>query len=223
MQPTYLPWAGYFAMMAQVEHFVLLDDVQFERRSWQSRNRILLNGAASWLTVPVRGAPRETPIGAIRIDDTQRWRDKHMGSLAQSYSRSEYWPELTRLLEPVASGEDSLLSDLNGRLIRNIHGYLGLECRLHRASELACGGRRGEHLAQICRHLGCERYLSAPGSRDYLHEDAFAACSGLQLDFLDFEPPPYTQPGTREFISHLSIVDVIAALGQAGCREYIGL
>lgn len=39
MQPTYLPYLGYFQLIAQADVLVFLDDVQFARRSWQQRNR----------------------------------------------------------------------------------------------------------------------------------------------------------------------------------------
>ena len=54
MQPTYLPWAGYFNLISQVDRFVFLDDVQFEKQSWQTRNRILLQGEECLISVPVR-------------------------------------------------------------------------------------------------------------------------------------------------------------------------
>jgi WbqC-like protein family len=51
-QPTYLPWLGYFDLIDQVDVFVLPDDAQFEKQSWQQRNRIKTPIGLQWLTVP---------------------------------------------------------------------------------------------------------------------------------------------------------------------------
>jgi hypothetical protein len=52
-QPTFLPWAGYFGLLDFVDEFVFLDDVQFNKRSWQQRNNIKINNQTFFLTVPV--------------------------------------------------------------------------------------------------------------------------------------------------------------------------
>lgn len=88
MQPTYLPWAGYFHLIGTVDKFVFLDDVQFERRSWQSRNRILLEGREHYLTVPVRKASRSELIKNIAIDNDQEWRKRHLQLLRQAYLKT---------------------------------------------------------------------------------------------------------------------------------------
>ena len=53
MQPTYLPWTGYFKMILDSDLFIFLDDVQFETRCFQSRNKILVNKLPKLISVPV--------------------------------------------------------------------------------------------------------------------------------------------------------------------------
>ena len=77
MQPMYLPWAGYFNLIAAVDTFVFLDDVQLERQSWQTRNRILLGGKEVLLSVPTQRVPLDTPIELIALADATRWRHRH--------------------------------------------------------------------------------------------------------------------------------------------------
>ena len=43
-QPTYLPWQGYFALIDYVDEFIFLENIQFNKRSWQQRNKIINNG-----------------------------------------------------------------------------------------------------------------------------------------------------------------------------------
>ena len=49
-QPTYLPRIGYFDLVDQVNTFVFLDTVQFEKQSWQQRSRIKTPTGLQWLT-----------------------------------------------------------------------------------------------------------------------------------------------------------------------------
>ena len=88
MQPTYLPWAGYFNLISHADTFVILDDVQFAARSWQQRNRVVLNGEPHMLTVPVlaKGRPGML-IREAHTDETQKWRPKHIATIHRAYDR----------------------------------------------------------------------------------------------------------------------------------------
>ena len=74
MQPTYLPWAGYFNLIAQVDVFVFLDDAQFQKNSWHNRNRILLNHGTHWITVPVNRKALSQTINKSSVDEKQNWK-----------------------------------------------------------------------------------------------------------------------------------------------------
>ena len=39
-QPHFIPWIGYFFMIKKSNKFIFLDDVQYNRRSWQNRVHI---------------------------------------------------------------------------------------------------------------------------------------------------------------------------------------
>jgi hypothetical protein len=222
MQPTYLPWAGYFNLLASVDDFVFLDDVQFERQSWQSRNRILLEGREHLVVVPVASAPLATPISAITVKDERPWRGHHAQLLASAYRKAPHGDFALQVVLPcIADTSLHRLADLNIRIIQAVCDALGLAPRLHRASELACPGSRSEHLARICERIGTDDYLSPAGSLGYLQEDDFAARYGKRLTIQSFAPAPYRQLRTDTFVSHLSVVDVLAHLGPDQTLSYI--
>lgn len=221
MQPTYLPWSGYFHLMASVDAFVLLDDVQFQRRSWHTRNRILLQGREHLLTVPVAEAHQ-----AMRLDAVQTvadaWRDKHWATLTQAYAKAPHGRPLLALLEPhYRDREPVSLVVWNRALINALAGALGIDTPCVAASELACAGQRSEHLLALCRALGATDYLSPQGSRDYLVEDRFEANGEVALRFQSFEPQPYAQARSPGFVSHLSVIDVMAQHGFAAAARYV--
>lgn len=222
MQPTYLPWSGYFNLVARVDDFVFLDDVQFERRSWQSRNRILLDGREHLLTVPVRKSPREARIHEIAIDDGGAWRSQHAKVLEAAYRQAPHGGTALQLVLPhLADTALRLLADLNIRIIESICALFPLPARMHRASRLGCPGDRSEHLARICEAVGTDDYLSPAGSREYLEQDRFAERYGKRLTVQQFAPAPYAQRRAPAFVSHLSILDVIAHLGPSATFDYI--
>lgn len=222
MQPTYLPWAGYFNLIRQADTFVFLDDVQFERRSWQSRNRILLNGREHFLTIPVIKSPRDTPLHEIRICHDGNWMEKHLRTLNEAYKKAAHGKEILDIIEHVFSAKTYLrLTELTERITLSIAGALKIDTEFVQASKLKCGGTRTDHLIEISRNLNCETYLSPPGSRDYLGNDGFTRKTSVKLDFQEFRPAPYQQYRSDTFVSHLSIVDVIANQGLAYTSRYI--
>jgi hypothetical protein len=222
MQPTYLPWSGYFQLMAQADVFVLLDDVQFNRTSWQCRNRILLHGAEHMLTVPVTGASLGTPINEVRLMP-RPWAVKQWATLQAAYGKTPHGPEMLALLAPVyaQAAEFSLLVDWNQALIAVLAKALGIDTPLLRSSTLGREGQRSARLLALCEHLGASDYLSPRGSMAYLTEDDFAGNGRITLHYQDYTPPPYAQRKADGFVSHLSVVDVIAQQGTDFARRYV--
>jgi len=222
MQPTYLPWSGYFNLIARAEDFVFLDDVQFSHQSWQQRNRIVVNGQPCVLSVPVLTADRgPQPICEIRVDESKNWRKKHLRTLQQAYSRHPFGKQVAAIVEGVIGSGTSLLMEIDIAIILAFCQAMGLAPKFHRSSELAINGARSERLLEICRSLGAQTYLSPRGSQDYLEEDGVFAKSEIALVYQQFVPAPYPQRGATEFISHMSIVDLLANVGFAEGKKYV--
>ena len=213
MQPTYLPWVGYFNLISQVDIFVFLDDVQFERQSWQSRNRIILEGKEHWLSVPVHHKSHIQRLDTVQIDFSRRWQRKHILGLEQAYRKTLFLDQLEVIIKIIQNAGGMTLVELNAAIIQAIAHVLNLETRFIRASSLNLGGRRSQHLLNICEALDCQEYLSPIGSQAYLTEDGIFQKSAIQLSFQDYIPQPYPQVKSPIFKSHLSILDLIANIG----------
>ncbi len=215
MQPTYLPWIGYFALMERVETFVFLDDVQFEKRSWQQRNRIKSSTGEIWLTVPVlsKGKFAQT-IADVRINPDSRFPQDHLGSIRANYARAPHFGALfDALQERYAPASDRLLP-LNISLIEWIAGLLGVRTPSIRSSSLGVADTKADRLVAICRKLGATRYLSPPGSAAYLEGDTAFDAAGIELAYHDYEHPVYPQLH-GDFVSHLSALDLVMNTGSS--------
>jgi hypothetical protein len=223
MQPTYLPWSGYFNLIALVDVFVFLDNVQFERQSWQSRNRILLQGREHLLVVPVESAPLSTPICEVVTSENRgNWRSDHLKTLKSAYGKAPYGRQLIELLEPFYSLSAPVeLGAFNKEIIQRLSHELHLPARFITASNLKCTGERTQRLIAICKEVSASTYVSPQGSADYLAEDDFSGISDVSLEIQSFLPSPYRQYRSNEFISHLSIIDVIANIGLAHASTYV--
>lgn len=221
MQPTFLPWAGYFNLMTQADVFVFLDDVQLERQSWQTRNRLLMNGRAQWVSVPIRHDRLSQTIAETETVAFGRWYDKFTRGFTQAYGKHPHFAAAREIVERLGEVQEARLGALNETVITHAAARLGLAPRFCRAGELAIPGVRSERLLALCQHFGARDYLSPVGAGDYLAEDGFASRSPATLRFQDYRPRPYRQKGAGAFVSHLSLLDVVANLGWDEARAYV--
>ncbi len=215
-QPTYLPWLGYFDLLDQVDRFVLLDSVQFERQSWQQRNRIKTPQGLAWLTVPVvfRGRLSQT-IADVNIRVPDFWQD-HLRAIELNYRRAPYFNRyFDELRERVEISAASLsLPHLTITLLRWFAEVLGIATPTMRSSELVVQGRRTELLAEICTSLGASAYLSPFGAYEYLLDELpILTARGIGVSFHNYVHPVYRQM-FPPFQPYTCILDLIFNEGE---------
>lgn len=208
MQPSYLPWLGYFALIDQVDVFIFLDDVQFSHQSWQQRNRIKGRNGPIWLTVPTAKETRDGLIKDVTIAADLSWARKHRDSILQNYAKVPHFARLKAWLETTYTNPVQSLCQLNTLIIRNWAEILGIETRFALSSEFApCTGKI-DRLIDLCRTVGANEYLSPVGSYEYIAADNGFRAAGIELSYLHYEHPVYWQ-AHGEFVSHLSTVDLL--------------
>ncbi|WP_411286432.1 WbqC family protein [Phenylobacterium sp.] len=220
MQPTYLPYLGYFHLIAQADVFVFLDDVQFARRSWQQRNRIAGAGGEVMLSVPVQKTDRDTAIRDIQVSDAEPWREKHLASVRHAYGRRPFFAEGMAFLEAHLTAPTTGLADLNCALIRATAERLELTTEFVRSGELGVPGHRSDHLLAICRAVGATDYLSPMGSADYMEDDGVFRNAGFPARFQPFVAVAYPQ-GAADFTPYLAFIDAVMNVGWTGTKEIL--
>ena len=214
MQPTYLPWMGYFAMMDRADVFVFLDSVQFARRSWQQRNRIKTVNGAQMLTVPVvKKGLREQLIRDARIDRSGRFEKKHQRAIESAYAKAPFFARYSTALMKQLNGSADLLGDYNICLIDWLRKQLGVDCRLVRSSILGVKGRKASLLCRICQEVDGDVYLSALGSKVYLEDASDFGEARISVSYNHFEHPVYPQLH-GPFEPFLSAVDLLLNVGE---------
>lgn len=208
LQPSFIPWLGYFDQIARTDAFVFLDDVQYTRRDWRNRNRIRTPSGWMWLTVPVQTRGKfDQSLLETRIDPSTDWRAKHLQALRHNYARAPYFDLVFPELESVYKKEATLLVNLCLELLAVTNKLLGLQPVTYRSSELDIEGKKADKILSICKTLNADEYLTGDLAKDYLDAGEFE-CQNISLQYQNYEHPEYKQHHP-EFYSHLSIVDLL--------------
>jgi WbqC-like protein family len=209
MQPTYIPWVGYFALIDRVDEFVFLDSVQFERRSWQQRNRIKGSLGEIMLTVPVQKAQRkQLRICDAKIDYRSKFVRKHIAAIQHAYGKAPFFKEHKDIVFDSINKKPSLLADLNIDIIKKTAKVLGIETHMIRSSELSSIGTKDELLHNICCEMNAQVYISPPGSKEYLDNSIFFGEGAFPLLYHQYIPQPYHQL-FGECVLFMAVIDLL--------------
>ena len=197
LQPSYIPWRGYFDQIRKADLFVFYDDVQYDKHGWRNRNQIKTSQGKQWLTIPVhsRGAQVEKiPINDIRIVCERTWNLDHLKTLHYAYNKAPYFNKYLPLLEQLFSRRDEFLADFTIEFTIRLARELGItHTRFMRSSELdGIDGQKTDRLLQILKRIGATHYISGPSARDYIETEKFAA-EHITLEYIKYEYPEYRQ------------------------------
>lgn len=219
MQPTFLPWLGYFSLIKEVDKFVFLDTVQFDKRSWQQRNRIISKNKPFYLTVPVLTKNKfNQKISEVKIDRKSKYINKHLNSLKHNYKSASYFDEYFKDVKEIYERDFEHISELNIKFIKYFSKLLKIETEFFKSSDNDFENSKTQLLINICKYFGADVYISPVSSKDYIIEKNFSD-NEIQLEYQSFEHPEYNQ-NIDTFISHLSIVDLLFNEGSKS-KKYI--
>ena len=213
LQPSYLPWLGYFDQLYKSDVFVLYDDVQYDKHGWRNRNQIKTPSGPQWLTVPVLTHAQRKPTNLdVQIDSRQPWGRKHLQALRVHYAKAPAFAEVFPRLEAVLCQQWRRLLDVNYAALEGVCELLGLKRDIRFSSQLGIPGEKTERLIRICKAFGAETYLTGDAAKNYLDESQFAA-NGIRLEYHHYRHPIYRQL-YGEFVPYLSIVDLLMNHGR---------
>ncbi len=217
-QSNYIPWRGYFDLIASVDEFVIFDEVQYTRRDWRNRNKIKTRDGSQWLTVPVKVKGKYLQ----KIRDTQiennAWQDKHWKTIKNNYSKTPYFFELEKELKKIYYDEKILyLSKLNRRLIDLFCEYLGITTKIRDSFEFKLKDDQTERLVNICIDLDAEEYISGPAAKNYINDSVFKK-NNIKLSYADYSDYPKYNQQFGEFINNLSILDLVFNCGKSSYK-----
>ena len=210
-QPQYLPWLGYFDKIRRADIFCYLDCVQYKKNDWQNRNRIKTSQGWQWLTVPVRFQFPEK-ICDVKIDQTVKWRKKHLQALMTNYRRAAFFEQYIDVFGQIYAADWDYLAGLNIHTIERLKAALGMDQKpAIQSSQLELREDPTDRLIDICKAVKADTYLSGQDGIKYMDLERFKE-NGLKVIIQDFEHPVYPQM-FNEFESHMSVVDLLFNCG----------
>lgn len=224
MQPTYLPWPGYFDLIQRADVFIFLDDVQFSRQSWQQRNRIALNDELHWLTVPIEKRGRLCQrINEVKVNNGRDWRRRHLATLTQAYSDAPGFDAVYNLVERALDPSHTALSIINQTFISAVLELLGIERTIHCSSEFAISGTRSKRLLKLLERVGATTYLSPVASKAYIEEDGVLSAAGFPVRYHYYEVPTYRVFPPLCKGESPSFIDALMTLGPERGKGILGV
>jgi len=224
MQPSFLPWQGFFELVYQAERFIFLDDFQFSVQSYHQRNRLFSNqGQVGWYTVPIqKSSSFKLPINKVTMVETIPWRSKMWKRIRQNYSRAKYYDGVAPSIEKWLMSSTRSLAENNLNFILIACRMLGLERDYRFSSQLPSDKQRSERVLELLQWCEADQYYCARGSFGYMLEDSLFPVDGIDIYFQDFKPKTYPQVGSEEiFYPYLSILDSLMNIGPAQTMKLV--
>lgn len=224
MQPYLFPYLGYLQLVYAVDKFVFYDDVNFIKRGWINRNRILLNGSEHFITIPCIGISQNRLINEVEVDVGDKKFRNLKKTIELAYCHAPYFKEAFELIETVFENADKRISEIAAASVEVTCRYLGLVTPFVRSSVNHADSRnlqKGERLLAICKSEGIFEYVNAAGGQ-LLYSKTYFKENGINLFFiLPDEDIRYQQKGTTTFVPGLSTIDVLMHCSKDQIRDIL--
>lgn len=224
MQPSFMPWLGYFELIYKSDTFILLDDFQFSVQSYHQRNRLFVNkGQVDWYSVPVqKSLSFGEPLNHTLISETSPWRMKMWKRIQQNYSKARYYSLTAPLIEGWLFEKLTSLAAQNIAFIKLACEILGLRREFLLSSDSPSVAQRSERVADLLRSNHGSTYYCARGSFDYMFADGLFPLNDVKVLFQDYQPNAYLQIGSKDnFMPYLSVLDALMNIGSEQTMELI--
>jgi hypothetical protein len=215
-QPTFFPWIGYFDLIDQSDAFVILNDVQFTKQSWQQRNNFKCKTGLTLFTVPVISNKKDKQINEILIFNPNRSKKKFYSFLISNYSKAKYFNEYFELyVKKFNEGADSeKLNTLNENIILFTLSLLNIKTKIYFSSDFKIKDKKSEKIIKLCEELNYKKYLSSDGAKDYLVEDkSLFLKKNIEVLIHRYNHPNYNQL-YPPFCSYTCVLDLIMNEGE---------
>lgn len=218
LQSNYIPWKGYFDMIAAVDEFILYDDMQYTRRDWRNRNKIKTPQGLQWLTVPVKVKGKyNQKIKDTEIDGSD-WAVVHWRALEMNYHRSPHFDEIAAWLKPLyLTVSHTHLSQLNRLFIEAVCDWLGIKTFINNSWDYNLLDGKSKRLTDLCAQAGGKEYISGSAAKNYIEEDVFIE-QGIKLTWFNYSGYPQYPQLWGEFTHGVTILDLLFNCGKDAPR-----
>lgn len=226
MQPYFFPYIGYFQLINSVDKFIIYDDLNFIKKKWINRNRILIkNIGPDFITVPLLDKSSSRKISETLIDDSQNWRDKLKKTIRMNYKKARMFNEVFPFIEQIIDYKTDRIAELNFNLIKSICQHVHIKTLIDNESPIYSDLEKRlsdpgfitsyypgldvktARILDICKKENADTYHNAAGGMSLYSPGDFSRY-GIELRFIKTKPFKYMQFSSA-FFPDLSIIDVL--------------
>ena len=213
LQSNYIPWKGYFDLIAMVDEFIIYDQVQYTKNDWRNRNKIKTNKGVEWLTIPVRVESLYQKINETKIFD-DNWSKKHKATLSTNYGKAKYFNETKDFVFDLydQTSKVKFLSEINYIFIKSISEYLKIDTKITLSTNYNLIDGQTERLVDLCVQANATHYISGPSAKNYIDEELFIN-QNVKLEWMDYSGYNEYNQLFSPFDHRVSILDLIFNVG----------
>lgn len=230
MQPYFFPYLGYFQLINTVDKFVLYDNVNFIKKGWINRNKLLsTNGKSKFFTIPLANASSNNLIQNTEIHKST-WQYKFIKLLQHNYKSSLFFEETMELIYSCVNTQIKYISKFNNHCIKLITSHLEINTQLLfdddfeqleiQLNNTDASTRKETRIVNICQLYKSNIYINPIGGLTLYNKDIFKE-KNIQLLFIKMKCIHYRQPTNPLFIKNLSIIDVLMNCGKIETKKLL--
>jgi hypothetical protein len=222
MQPYVFPYIGYFQLINSVDQFIVYDNIQYTKKGWINRNRILANGKDQLITLPIK--KNSDYLNIVERELSESWekdKNKILNIIKSSYSKAPYFQETFELISKCLNYSEVNLFKFIYNSIVLINDYLEIKTSITISSTIDIDHtlRSQDKVLSLCKSQNAEIYINSIGGMELYDKKIFKQ-NNIELNFIKSNPIQYKQFNT-EFVSWLSIIDVLMFNSKEQIKEYL--
>lgn len=208
MQPYFLPYIGYFQLLNAVDKYVIYDNIQYTKKGWINRNRILQNGKDALISVPIEKDSDYLDI-KDRCISASFDKKKLLNQIRESYRKVPFFETVMPIVERIVNYEDNNLFNYILNSVKEVCTYLEIDTEIIVSSTLSIEHslKGQDKVIAICKQMSATDYYNAIGGQELYNADDFKK-ENMNLHFVSTNPIEYNQ-FKNEFVAWLSILDVM--------------
>jgi hypothetical protein len=222
MQPYLFPYIGYFQLMNAVDEFVVYDNIQFSKKGWINRNRILVNGTDAYITLPLKKDSDFLDVKDRYLsEDWNIERKKIINRIAESYKKAPYFTTVFSIIEEIINYENKNLFQFILNSLIQINKYLDISTPLIISSTIDVNHelKSAKKVIALCKARHAETYINPIGGVELYDKEEFKN-KGIELKFLKADNISYPQ-FKNEFVPFLSVIDVMMFNTKEEVKHYL--
>lgn len=223
LQSNYIPWKGYFDIIASVDEFIFYDEMQYTKNDWRNRNKIKTPNGLHWLSIPV--ATKGHLSQDVRIMDAKivdkKWANSHWNTIKQFYKKAPYFKDYADVFGEIYKEceQEEFLCKVNYKFIYAINEILRIKTKISFSQDYGLIEGKTERLVDLVQKAGGTSYLSGPAAKDYIDEKLFKEAN-IELEWMDYSNYPEYPQLYPPFEHGVSILDLIFNCGH-DVRKYM--